>query len=240
MNLVTQYFGELFRGIRDGWNRFWFSPLDPATLGLIRIFTGTMLFYTHLVWTLDLSGFFGDHAWLDPQAIAQLPGHSAAKWSWFYWIHSPALLWTAHIAALVVFALLAVGLWSRAMSVLAFLATISYINRASLAQFGLDDTNAMLAMYLMVGPAGAAFSIDRWRKRRRLGSALHIQKTIGTNISIRLIQVHMCVIYLFSAIGKLKGEPWWDGEASSWQFSIVSINRSMPPGWCIIRCWLRR
>ena len=54
------------------------------------------------------------------------------------------------------------------MSILAFLATVSYINRASLAQFGLDDTNAMLAMYLMVGPSGAAyFSVDRWLSAAR-------------------------------------------------------------------------
>ena len=37
-----------------GWNRFWFTPADPATLGAIRIFAGAMLFYTHLVWSLDL------------------------------------------------------------------------------------------------------------------------------------------------------------------------------------------
>jgi hypothetical protein len=213
VNLVTTYFRELIRGTRDGWNRFWFTPTDPATLGLIRILAGAMLFYTHLVWTFDLRGFFGEHAWLSPTAIAALPGHSAAKWSWFYWIDSPALLWTVHIAALIVFALLTIGLWSRAMSVLAFLATVSYINRASLAQFGLDDTNAMLAMYLIVGPCGAAFSVDRWLKRKRAGGTLPVEPSIGANIAVRLIQLHMCVIYLFSGIGKLKGAPWWDGEA---------------------------
>jgi hypothetical protein len=162
MNLVSGYCRELTLGTRDGWNRFWFTPADPATLGLVRILAGAMLFYTHLVWTMDLNGFFGQGAWLSTEAIGNLPGHSAYKWSWFYWIESPTVMWAAHLGALVVFALLTIGLWSRAMSILAFLATVSYINRASLAQFGLDDTNAMLAMYLMVGPSGAAFSVDRW------------------------------------------------------------------------------
>ena len=213
MNLVTNYFRELGRGTVAGWNRFWFSAVDPATLGLIRILAGAMLFYTHLVWTLDLSGFFGQHAWLTPNAIAHLPGHSPLKWSWFYWIDSPVLLWMVHIAALVVFALLTIGLWSRAMSILAFLATVSYINRASLAQFGLDDTNAMLAMYLMVGPCGAAYSVDRWLKRRKCGVTLEVQPSIGANVAIRLLQVHLCVIYLFSGIGKIQGETWWNGNA---------------------------
>ena len=213
MNLITGYFRDLYRGAIVGWNRFWFSPTDPATLGLIRIFAGAMLFYTHLVWSLDLPGFFGRHGWLSRSTIASLPEDGLLKWSWFYWIESPALLWAVHIAALIIFALFTIGLWSRVMSVLAFLATISYINRASLAQFGLDDTNAMLAMYLMVGPSGAAYSVDRWLKRHRAGGQLAIEPRIGANIAIRLLQVHMCVIYLFSGIGKIQGENWWNGNA---------------------------
>jgi len=183
-----------------------------------------MLFYTHLVWTLGFDSFFGANAWLTPETIAALPGHSSVKWSHFYWIASPALLWTVHFAALAVFALLTVGLFSRTMSVLAFLLTVSYINRASLAQFGLDDTNAMLALYLMVGPSGAAFSVDRWLKRRRASitavveqivveQRVPVEHSIGANVAIRLIQVHMCVIYLFSGISKLQGPAWWDGRA---------------------------
>ncbi len=51
----------------DGWNRFWFTPADPATLGAIRIFAGAMLFYTHLVWSLDLRAFLGRAAGCRPR-----------------------------------------------------------------------------------------------------------------------------------------------------------------------------
>ena len=37
--------------------------------------------------------------------------------------------------------------------------------------------------------------------------------TVRTNIATRLIQLHMCVIYFFAAIGKLQGDSWWDGMA---------------------------
>ncbi|HZZ27705.1 MAG TPA: HTTM domain-containing protein [Pirellulales bacterium] len=213
MNLLSGYCRDLERGTLAGWNRFWFSPTDPATLGMIRLFAGAMLFYTHLVWSHDLNGFFGDQAWLTPATINKLPGASPFQWSYFYWIHSPALLWTAHIAALIVFALLTVGLWSRTMSVLAFLATVSYAHRASLTQFGLDDTNCMLAMYLMVGPCGAAYSVDRWLQHRRTGGAFAVAPSIGANIAIRLLQVHLCVEYFFSGIGKAQGPLWWNGDA---------------------------
>ena len=102
MSLVADYFRELFRASRDGWNRFWFTPSDPATLGLIRILAGAMLFYTHLIWSLDLESFFGPRGWVSPEALSHLPQRDYT-WSYLFWIHSPAMLWTAHIAALVVF-----------------------------------------------------------------------------------------------------------------------------------------
>ncbi len=122
-------------------------------------------------------------------------------------------MWTVHIAAPVVFALLTIGLFSRTMSVLAFLAAVSYANRASLAQFGLDDVNCMLALYLMVGPCGAAYSVDRWLSERKAGGQLPIEPSIGANIAIRLLQLNLCVEYFFSGMARPKGEPWWNGDA---------------------------
>ena len=141
------------------WNRFWFTPSDPATLGLIRILAGAMLFYTHLIWSLALTDFFGPQGWLS--RVRCLAATSYVKLrikvgDYLWWIESPAALWTAHIAALIVLALLTVGLYSRLMSVLAFIITVSYFGRAQGALFGLDQINLMLSMYLMVGPSSAA------------------------------------------------------------------------------------
>ena len=77
-------------------------------------------------------------------------------------------MWTVHIVALVVFFLLTIGLFSRTMAMLAYLFAVSYANRITPgAYFGLDKINCMLAMYLMLGPCGARYSVDRlWRLRR--------------------------------------------------------------------------
>ena len=86
-------------------------------------------------------------------------------------------MWTVHIVALVVFFLLTIGFFSRTMAVLAFLFAVSYANRITPgAYFGLDKINCMLAMYLMLGPCGARYSIDRlWRLRAgRHGSAAQL------------------------------------------------------------------
>ncbi len=72
--------------------------------------------------------------------------------------------------------------------------------------FGLDQINMLLSMYLMVGPSGAAYSLDRRLKSRRLGAPLPpAEPSMAANIAVRLIQLHLCVIYLYAGMGKLMG-----------------------------------
>jgi uncharacterized membrane protein YphA (DoxX/SURF4 family) len=220
MNLVrltNDYFRELYTSAIDGWNRFWFTPADPATLSLIRVFAGAMIFYTHLVWTFDLEGFFGPQSRISP-VFARAFHRSDWAWSHLFWIESPAVLWTVHILALIVLAMFTIGLFTRVTSVLAFLIVVAYAHRVPGALFGLDQINSLLAMYLMIGPSGAMYSIDAWLQRQRTSSIEHPASSIGprytsVNIAIRLIQVHMCIIYLFAGFGKLLGSTWWSGTA---------------------------
>jgi len=36
---------------------------------------------------------------------------------------------------------------------------------------------------------------------------------VMNSIATRLIQVHLCIVYLFAGLGKCQGDKWWDGEA---------------------------
>jgi len=196
-----------------GWNRFWFTPTDPATLGLLRISAGAMLFDTHLVWTLRLNDFFGTTG-LVTSAVVKVTRGSHFAWSFWNAIESPGLVWAVHIASLAVLALFTVGLWTRWTSILAFLVTVSYVNRVPITLFGLDQINGMLVLYLMLAPSGAAYSTDRLIQRRRAGQGgAPVPYSTSANIVTRLIQVHLCVVYFFAGTGKLFGESWWNGTA---------------------------
>lgn len=207
---LTQWLSLLVRQ----WQEFWFTPDAPHTLALIRILGGAMLFYTHLVWGKDLLAFLGPNAWVNRETAQLFNRELSGGWafSYLYYVESPVLLWILHIAALVVFALLTVGLWTRVTSVLACIITISYCHRLVGTQFGLDQVNALLATYLAIGPCGAVYSVDRYLAMRR-GGSLAVEPSIAGNIAVRLIQLHMCVIYLFGGLSKLRGETWWDGTA---------------------------
>jgi len=211
MNMTESLRNWLHKG-NEGWDRFWFTPEDPATLSMIRITAGCMLLYTHGVWTIGFDAFFGPHAWLSYDIAARLQGDPFG-WSHFWLIRSPGILLAIHWGGWVVFALLILGLFTRVVSVLAFLLTVSYAHREPAALFGLDQVNAMLAFYLMLGPSGGAFSLDRLLKVGRAGGRLPVEHYISANVTIRLIQLHMCIIYMFAGMSKLQGITWWNGTA---------------------------
>ncbi|MEM1305670.1 MAG: hypothetical protein AAGG46_12275, partial [Planctomycetota bacterium] len=54
--------------------------------------------------------------------------------------------------------------------------------------------------------------------------------SIGANLAVRLIQVHLCIVYLFGGLGKVQGDRWWDGGAV-W-FAVASYEyRSIDMTW---------
>jgi hypothetical protein len=239
---IRNYCGELWQA----WNNFWFKPADPATLSLLRILAGGMLLYTHAVWSLDLSGFIGPEGYTPveflrtqihgPPPTAEAPNPTApwSLWSVFFWINSTWLLWTVHIFALAVFFCLFVGLFSRTAAVLGYLFAVSYVHRVTPgAFFGLDKTNCMLAMYLLLGPCGARYSLDRlWRLRK--GTATDPQPSTAANLATRLMQVHLCIMYLFSGLAKMEGLSWQMGTAVWWaaaSYEYQSIPLTWLAGW---------
>ncbi len=218
MNDEPKVVGEWMRGWLAGWNRFWFVPRDAATLSLMRILTGAMILYTHFVWSLELEAFLGPDGVFDATYRRGFYGGSPFAWSHFAWSDSAAWLWGTHGVALIIMAAFMLGLWTRATAILSALLVISYAHRAPGALFGLDQINCFLTLYLAIGPCGDRYSVDAWRRDRGAGrarSAVHWSpaQTVMANFSTRLIQVHLCVVYLFAGLGKLQGPAWWDGTA---------------------------
>lgn len=209
---LVSYVKDSARDAGQAWDAFWFRPADPTLLGLLRIVTGLMLLYTHAVWGLVLPDFFGEEGWLNERLVRTLSDGNYAYSFW--WLVPDGWMWQAYALSMVVLAMFTAGVCTRLSSVLALVVTISFAYRVPAATFGLDQINAMLTLYLAIGPSGQTLSIDRWLavRRGRVSSGPPVP-SVGANLALRLINVHMCVIYFFAGISKLQGEAWWSGEA---------------------------
>jgi hypothetical protein len=240
------------------WDRFWFSPADPTTLGLIRVCAGAVALYVHLCYSFLLLSYVGPNGWIDTDAARYMrrevpirfPGFDWEDtgavsekgqyyWSIYFHVQDPVWICVIHAGVVVVMFLFTIGFCTRVTSVLAWLGAMSYIQRAPSLLFGMDTMMMIVLLYLMIGPSGAALSVDRWlqlrRERRRrpphTPSAPRRQEAVApaplvsANFAIRLIQVHFCIIYLASGTSKLLGSSWWSGTA----LNLVVLNYSFAP-----------
>ncbi len=214
------------------WNEFWFTPASPSLLGILRIAVGSMLVYTHAVWSLELSTFFSNAGVLSRSYSQHLYQGSWVMWTHFDWLPTTTAMWIAHGVALLVMLMFTIGLFSRLTSVLSFLLAVSYAHRATGALFGLDQINCFLTLYLAIAPSGAAWSLDSWMRRR-----VSWTPTVSANLGLRLIEVHMCVVYLFAGLSKLRGDTWWNGEAM-WG-ALASLDyQTLDFTWLANQMWL--
>ena len=45
------------------------------------------------------------------------------------------------------------------------------------------------------------------------GILARLSPRVAANFTLRLIQIHMCIIYFFAGASKLQGTAWWNGQA---------------------------
>ncbi len=145
-------------------------------------------------------------------------------WSIWYHVTDPTWMWVVHCSILTIMFLFAIGLCTRIMAVLTWVAMLSYFNRSQVSLYGMDTIMNVVVFYLMIGPSGAALSVDRliaryWtsykalRKHRPAPSCLRPAPLISANLALRLMQIHVCFIYGMSGLSKLQGGAWWSGTA---------------------------
>lgn len=223
---------NLASGVLD----FFFRPTSAHTLVPIRIATGFMIAYVHCVWLLRLEDFFGPEALVSNELWLRLHGGDSelgipadSKWTYLSWTES-LLVVRMHEALGVLFGVLAgLGLFTRMSMLAAWFLTLMTVHRVTGFLFGLDQIVVMLSFYLSIGKSNEVGSLDRWICVRfpQLSQhwAVRMLTGLGGNaksgsqvswqncVSMRLMQIHLCVIYFFGGLGKLRGEMWWDGSA---------------------------
>jgi len=195
-----------FASWSTAWTAFWFTPSNPFLLSVLRIFVGSLLAWSNFVWLLDQEGFFGLSGWQSAGNVWRL---NDQPWHWSWYFPAQTLLATKSLTAVSLLASisLSVGLLTRPAACIALAGYVSAVNRAPLNTFGFDDVLGIMLVPLIIGTAGARLSVDSifWKKQ----SAPNTE----TTIALRLIQVHLCILYFFSGCGKLLGASWWEGTA---------------------------
>ena len=181
--------------------------------------------------------YMATHDGLDPRLAYAIGQPSFSIW---FHVTDPQAMMVIHCLIVFVTFLFTIGFCTRITSVLTWMTSLWYIHRDYIQLFGVDTMMMILLLYLMLGPSGAALSVDRliarwwfrskprvvnrWRALMRLPAlaANSLQPaaysanplpTVSANFAIRMLQIHLCIIYFISGVTKLQGAPWWNGTA---------------------------
>jgi hypothetical protein len=236
MSLVRSSEMSRWEELSVGWNRFWFTPASPLPLCALRIGVGACLVLYLLILSPDVVVWMGKQGMIPAELYRQLvlgndPVNRFAYWSIFNVLPSNGAVLAVHYLFLLVAILFTAGVLTRVTSVLAFVGLLQYIHHAPFITSQVEPLLSMLLMYLCLGPCGAAFSFDAWRKspaeRHRA-----LEPSWTANVSLRLIQVHLALFYLMMATAKLQGDVWWRGDAI---WTLMSATRSRLLDWSGIR-----
>jgi hypothetical protein len=192
--------------------------------------------------------------WLPQKGAEQYPWldgwvSDGAAQTWQHWGEEPAVASAVFGVWLLSLLTLTLGWRTRLSAVVAWALATTFHTRLPWLTNGGDDLFRAGLFYLMLAPAGATWSLDARRRRKqaaRRGTALPGPALISP-WPVRLMQIQIALIYLFTGLVKLSGtyfdeswklswqdiqeQDWLRGEAVYWVLNDIGLAR-----WPY--CWL--
>lgn len=186
------------------WCHFWFEAQSASRIRLFQRAFAVLMFMFYAVRTFDLQPFYSEQGLLPIEVMKQVVTH--IRPSILVAFPSDAALYTAHFAFMACMAAIFLGRFTRVAALIAYLIHVSFIHRNVGSVYGVDFIATFYLLYLTVMKADAS------KEKRTTSKSEQIQRDLSS-VGFRLAQIQLCIIYLYSGVGKLKGSHWWSGEA---------------------------
>jgi predicted DCC family thiol-disulfide oxidoreductase YuxK len=217
MRKIVTFAREFFADLGRAWSRFWFHSSPTSPLEIARIGVGAALLVNYGAASAYLFDFWGEAGFV-PRDLVWDARTDGWVQSVFFYFSAPWQWIVFHALFLVCCAALMLGWRTSWVKWLVLVGHISYAYRAPAIAYGVDKILACLLLILCVGPVGRAISLDRVRavraaKLKNLAAAPPPYASPWAGACIRLMQIQMAAVFFYSAVGKLRGDDWWNGDA---------------------------
>jgi hypothetical protein len=193
--------------------RFFTKPASPAPLSALRIGVSAVLLLQGLaLWgsLLDLLGSQGVVQW---SVIEPAMREGEPTLGWFVDAAAPlgiseaGVLQGLFVVYLASLTSLLVGYRTRPAAIVAFLLHTAIRTTGYASAYGVDAFAHMMLFYFIWMPIGETWSLDR-RFGRTTG-----EPSSAARLALRVLQLHLCMVYFFSGLEKSAGIDWHTGEA---------------------------
>jgi len=214
----------------------WFRPVSARPLAGLRVGLPLLLLF-HLIWLsgdlLSLHGSRGIIPWeltdlLRNPWVPGLPTLAKAFLPLGIGEHTGIIVLLSGYAGCLLS--LALGLHSRVSAFLAWGLHLGLVTSGSASYYGVDQLASTFLFYLLVFPSGRAWALGAH------AAPSGREETIPVGC-LRVMQVHLCVIYLSAGVGKALGRQWWNGEAI-WQAVSQPAFSTFDLSWLARYSWI--
>ena len=197
-----------------GWSQWAFGPIDTAPMAALRIAVGLLT----IGWTLSLLP--DARTFLGSSGLQHgLPHYDSGAWT--VQIGPPYLVLGVLLLAAVA---LAAGYRTRVASVVVAVLLLVVQRRDPWILNSGDLLLRELAFYVMLMPAGETWSLDA-RRRAEAGKP----ERLRAPWALRLVQMQVSALYLFSVWAKVRGNDWNDGTAVGIALQLEDLQRFTVP-----------
>ncbi len=190
-------------------SNLFFTPSSPDTLAFFRIAVSAFALVQLFVLLPDWMWLYGPKGLL-PWQISDALSTTNTPSLFFISTHlNISANTTVYIITAVYFFSLTglmIGFKTRLMGVSAWLMHIILNTTGHFTAYGVETFLHIALFYCAVLPVGCCRSVDSYKKTNQIPSYL-------ITLSVRLIQLHLCIMYLSCGIEKSLGAQWWNGEA---------------------------
>ncbi len=218
---MTDVVATARRSASSAWERFWFAPTPTSTLAVVRIAYATVLLGWCALISFDLLAFFSSSGLLEERVGRPF------TWSLLDVFASDAAVIGLFVALVVAAACLLVGWHTRVAAVVAAVLLLSFERRNLVVLNSADTLLRLFGLYLALAPSGVALSVDRWRRTRDR----FWEFPERAPWALRLMQIQVSVLYLFTVWLKVQGNTWNEGTAVSYSLRITEVARFEVPTW---------
>ncbi len=189
--------------LRQAWDRFWFSRLDPVSAGAFRISLGLLLVVYYVALWPNWQRYYAADGMLSLDATNPTR-HGRPLLSVFTWTDGVVPVYVFWWVALVAAVGFTLGLRTRLCNIVLFVMHTSLMKTNPLTIIGEDSVSRLMLFLGLFAPLGDRLSLDAWIKARFAGGkAPADEATWPTAWAVRLMQINVAAIYAFSVPRKL-------------------------------------
>jgi hypothetical protein len=208
-----------YKKILKSWNNFFFEPLPTESIALFRILWCSIIGIYFLLDLQNINDFYGPHSLLSLQTVKNhFPYAHLNVFNSFNSSYEIVYSVMALYGASILFALF--GFYTRTSLVVMFVCMTSIHQRNIWLLSSSELLLRTISLYLICSPCGHSLSIDSILGRKF--------KSFRKNRdwapwALRLIQIQISVVYLWTVWHKLKGDDWLDGTAVYYATRLESM-----------------